>query len=68
MYSKTTDSKGEYKAINFTNVRTATSEHVFKNVLNSVGISLNDTTYEQVFGSDVECRIANIYTHLEKVE
>ena len=67
MYSKTTDSKGEYKAINFTNVRTTTSVHGFKNVLNHVGISLNDTTYEQVFGSDVECRIANIYTHLEKV-
>ena len=28
---------------------------------------LNDTTYEQVFGNDIECRIANIYTHLEKV-
>jgi hypothetical protein len=67
MYSKTTDSKGEYKAINFTNVRTTSNEHGFKNVLNSVGISLNDTTYEQVFGSDTECRIANVYTHLEKV-
>jgi hypothetical protein len=67
MYSKTTDSKGEYKAISFVNVRSSSSEHGFKNVLDSVGISLNDTTYEQVFGSDLECRIANVYTHLEKV-
>jgi hypothetical protein len=67
MYSKTTDSKGAYKAISFVNVRTSSNEHGFKNVLDSVGISLNDTTYEQVFGNDIECRIANIYTHLEKV-
>lgn len=67
MYSKTTDSKGEYKAINFTNVRTTKSEHGLKNVLNSVGISLNDTTYEQVFGTDVECKVANVYEHLAKV-
>ena len=67
MYSKTTDSKGAYKAISFVNVRTSSNEHGFKNVLDSVGISLNDTTYEQVFGNDIECRIANVYTHLEKV-
>jgi hypothetical protein len=67
MYSKTSDSKNAYKAILFNNVRTASNEHGFKNVLDSVGISLNDTTYEQVFGNDIECRIANIYTHLEKV-
>ena len=30
-------------------------------------ISLNDTTYKKNFGDDIECRIVNIYTHLEKV-
>jgi len=67
MYSKTSDSKGEYKAINFLNVRSSTSEHGFKHVLAHVGISLNDNTYEQVFGTDTESKISSVYTHLEKV-
>jgi len=67
MYSTTSDSKGAYKAINFTNVRSSTDKHGFKNVLAHVGISLNDTTYEQVFGTDIENKIASVYTHLEKV-
>ena len=67
MYSTTSDSKGAYKAINFTNVRSSTDKHGFKNVLDHVGISLNDTTYEQVFGKDTENKIASVYTHLEKV-
>jgi hypothetical protein len=41
MYSKTTDSKGEYKTICFVNVRSSSSEHGFKNVLDSVGIKIN---------------------------
>ena len=67
MYSTTSDSKGAYKAINFTNVRSSTDKHGFKNVLAHVGISFNDTTYEQVFGTDIENKIASVYTHLEKV-
>jgi hypothetical protein len=67
MYSKTSDSKNAYKAILLTNVRSGTSEDGLKNVLNDVGISLNDTTYEQVFGSDKDCKIESVYTHLGKV-
>jgi hypothetical protein len=32
-----------------------------------VGISLNDNTYQQVFGTDTESKISSVYTHLEKV-
>ena len=67
MYSTTTDSKGEYTAINFSNVRTSSSVHSLKNILDSVGISLNDTIYKQVFGNDIDCKVGNIYNHLNKV-
>ena len=67
MYSTTTDIKGEYTAINFSNVRTSSSVHGFKNILDSVGISLNDTIYKQVFGNDIDCKVGNIYNHLNKV-
>ena len=67
MYSTTTDSKGEYTAINFSNVKTSSNVHGFKNILDSVGISLNDTIYKQVFGNDIDCKVANIYNHLNKV-
>ena len=67
MYSTTTDSKGQYSAINFRNVRSSTSVHGLKNILDSVGISLNDTIYKQVFGDDIDCKIGNIYKHLNKV-
>ena len=67
MYSKTSDGPSLYKAINFSNVKSSTSEHAFKNVLAHVGISLNDNTYQQVFGTDTENKISSVYTHLEKV-
>ena len=67
MYSTTSDSKGEYKAINFLNVSSSIDKHAFKNVLAHVGISLNDNTYQQVFGNDTNNKIASVYTHLEKV-
>ena len=67
MYSTTSDSKGEYKAINFLNVSSSIDKHAFKNVLAHVGISLNDNTYQQVFGTDTDNKISSVYTHLEKV-
>ena len=67
MYSTTTDSKGEYTAINFSNVKNSSNVHGFKNILDSVGISLNDTIYKQVFGNDIDCKVGNIYDHLNKV-
>jgi phosphotransferase system IIB component len=67
MYSKTSDGPSLYKAINFTNVKSSTSENAFKNVLAHVGISLNDNTYQQVFGTDTDNKISSVYTHLEKV-
>jgi phosphotransferase system IIB component len=67
MYSKTSDGPSLYKAINFSNVKSSTSENAFKNVLAHVGISLNDNTYQQVFGTDTDNKISSVYTHLEKV-